>query len=317
MVISLSAASNTKVPQQFQTHDSSMETNTSATVHNAEDQHQNLTMCNATQLASKSSPLQLAIYKKPIRTHSDDDYGCDENTTADNVVLRTKSYSTISSSSATARSVPNAGDRKPYMDRSFSVPMEEKSDGTSSGINQIAAIRSFLESDYIPDEYWHLQRDSFIHRSYNEKLVARKNAQDLCSKSPKPSRLQPNLAQDQIPSTITKKKQRPVSVPAPHPQIIQTIATPTDSLQRYSFIRQSLNSIRRSFSVKSGKHKGLSGNKKVKMHPNDSEVDSGNNNSDNINEIIGISDLLNVPLENVRNSGHSRNSSTSSCASNR
>lgn len=300
MVISLSAASNTKVPLQFQTHESSMETKSSATVQNAEGhQHSNVTMCNATQLASKSSPLQLAIYKKPIRTHSDDDYGCDENTTSDNVVLRTKSYSTISSSSSTARSVPNAGDRKPYMDRSFSVPMEEKSDGTSSGINQIAAIRSFLESDYIPDEYWHLQRDSFIHRSYNEKLVARKNAQD------------------QMPSTITKKKQRPVSVPPPQPQIIQTVATPTESLQRYSFIRQSLNTIRRSFSVKSGKHKGLSGNKKVKMHPNDSEVDSGNNNSDNINEKIAISDLLNVPLENVRNNGHSRNSSTSSCASNR
>lgn len=300
MVISLSAASNTKVPLQLQTHDSSMETKSSATVHNAENQHPNISMCNATQLASKSSPLKLAIHKKPIRTYSDDDYGCDENRSSDNVVLRTKSYSTISSSSVTARSsVPNANDRKPYMDRSFSVPMEEKSDGTSSGINQIAAIRSFLESDYIPDEYWHLQRDSFIHRSYNEKLVARKNAQD------------------QIPSTITKKKQRPVSVPAPQPQIIQTTATPTESVQRYSFIRQSLNSIRRSFSVKSGKHKGLSGNKKVKMHPNDSEVDSGNNNSDNTKEKISINDLLNVPLENVRNNGHSRNSSTSSCTSNR
>lgn len=299
MVISLSAASNTKVPIQFQTHDPSMETNPSATVHNAENHHPNITECIADQLASKPSPLQLAIYKKPIRTHSDDDYGCDENTISDNVVLRTKSYSTISSSSVTAGSVPNAGDRKAYMDRSFSVPMEEKSDGTSSGINQIAAIRSFLESDYIPDEYWHLQRDSFIHRSYNEKLVARKNAQD------------------QIPSTITKKKQRPVSVPPPQPQIIQTAATPTESLQRYSFIRQSLNTIRRSFSVKSGKHKGLSGSKKVKMHPNDSEVDSGINNSDNKNEKIGISDLQNVPLENVRNNGHSRNSSTSSCTSNR
>lgn len=261
----------------------------------------------------------LSNYKKG-RTHSDDDYD-DEK-----VVLRTKSYSTISTTSTKTNRTKFS-----YMDRSFSVPMEDvRGDGSSNpgGINNIERIRSFLQSDYVPDEYWNLQRDSFIHRSYNEKLVARKNAIDY----PK----------------------RPISVPPPPPttQSPQLTQTETETkvvnaapliIKRDSFIRHSLNTIRRSFSIKSSakkkiikddndivvavKTKAKKKNKK-KIIESEMENDSGGfnsnggninvNKSDNlINSDKGLdSTLLNVPLEIIRN-GHSRNSSTSSCTSNR
>lgn len=259
----------------------------------------------------------------------------DGSTTADNdlaspaVVLRTKSYSTmvlpnVTTSSKLLKTGNISGITSTHhLDRSYSMPVVEaqrdetaKSASTAApiGLNQIAEIRSFLESDYIPDEYWHLQRDSFIHRSYNEKLVARKNAQD-----------QSAAAAAAAAGNTTKKAvaTRPVSMgglpaAAVDGDVKSALVVATEQpIQRMSFIRHSLNTIRRSFSTKNyQKQKIVSNVKKSKQPQSGSEVDSGNNNSDVEKVRAAVAgERLNVHSF-IRN-GHSRNSSTSSCKSNR
>lgn len=158
------------------------------------------------------------------------------------------------------------------------------SDG--DGIEQ---LDTFLDADDFPDEFWHFQRDSFIHRSYNEKLLARKNANDY--------------------------PQRPISVPN------------DATFKRDSFIRQSLKSLRNSFSK--------SIRKKNDVKRSSSQIEDRNNNINNDNSTnsdksgsksdrsvlvekgLLIENILNVPLPKAKIVGHSRNSSSSSLTSNR
>lgn len=156
------------------------------------------------------------------------------------------------------------------------------SDGEDNG-DKIDELHLLLDADDFPDEFWHLnfQRDSFIHRSYNEKLLARKNAKDY----PK----------------------RPISVPN------------DATFKRDSFIRQSLKSIRNSFS-KSIRKKNV-----VKRSQTEDE-DSNNNNSDKsgsknervivVDKGLLIESVHNLPARKPKH-GHSRNSSSSSLTSNR
>lgn len=157
------------------------------------------------------------------------------------------------------------------------------SDGEDNG-EQIDRLQELLDADEFPDEFWHFQRDSFIHRSYNEKLLARKNANDY----PK----------------------RPVSVPN------------DATFKRDSFIRQSLKSIRNSFSKSIRK-------KNVVKRSRTEDEDSNNNNSNSsdksgnksdrlmaIEKSLLIENVLSLPLQKLKH-GHSRNSSSSSLGSNR
>lgn len=150
-------------------------------------------------------------------------------------------------------------------------------------------IETLLDADDFPDEFWHFQRDSFIHRSYNEKLLALKNASDY----PK----------------------RPISVPN------------DATFKRDSFIRQSLKSLRNSFS-KSIRKKHV-----VKRSLTDIEDRNNNINNDNsansdrsgksdrmiissFDKGLLIENVLNLPVQKTK-VGHSRNSSSSSLTSNR
>lgn len=159
------------------------------------------------------------------------------------------------------------------------------SDG--EGIEQLDTL---LDADDFPDEIWHFQRDSFIHRSYNERLLALKNANDY----PK----------------------RPISVPN------------DATFKRDSFIRQSLKSLRSSFS-KSIRKKNV-----VKRSLTDVEDRNNNINNDSGNSTksdksgsksdraiavekgLLIENIHNLPLQKTK-VGHSRNSSSSSLTSNR
>ncbi len=152
-------------------------------------------------------------------------------------------------------------------------------------------LDSFLDADDLPDEFWHFQRDSFIHRSYNEKLLARKNANDF-----------PPL--------------RPVSVPN------------DATFKRDSFIRQSFKSIRNSFSKSIRKKNGVKRSLTQIEDRNNNINNDNSNNSDKsgskIDRPVGVEKGL--LIENVHNApssqrtkvvGHSRNSSSSSLTSNR
>lgn len=293
------------------------------------------------QTAASSSLSDLPTHQKPTRlkhtqmrqNSMDNIADADASAAAAAVVLRTKSHSTmvlpikeVAATLATKSHQSGTGKTTTshQLDRSYSMPVVEaqrrelndNDDNNKTavvataaapiGLDQIAEIRSFLESDYIPDEYWHLQRDSFIHRSYNEKLVARKNAADK-----PPSTGLGNAAAKKTAPTNT----RPVSMGGmPNAGDGAPAAAP---MQRMSFIRNSLNTIRRSFSTKNyQKQKSVNG-KKVKQQSG-SEVDSGNNNSDageKIRVSSGGGERLNV--QSLIRNGHSRNSSTSSCKSNR
>lgn len=152
------------------------------------------------------------------------------------------------------------------------------SDG--EGIEQLDTL---LDSDDFPDDVWHFQRDSFIHRSYNEKLLARKNASDY----PK----------------------RPISVPN------------DTAFKRDSFIRQSLKSIRNSFSKSIRKKNGLkrSLTDVEDRNNNINNSDKSGNKSDRgiaVDKGVLIENVLNLPLHKTKIS-HSRNSSSSSLTSNR
>lgn len=262
-----------------------------------------------------------------------DDNGCCYNNTNDDseiVVLRTKqnysnltstttANSTITSSSAVtytgAVAATNKNKQHHFMDRSFSIPMDEPTDGQllTDGVNNIDRIRSFLESDYLPNEFWHLQRDSFIHRSYNEKLLARKNENDY----PK----------------------RPISVPPPSTtatNIVDTTIHNNSSSKRDSFIRHSLNTIRRSFHKSVKKKNGTIVTKIdrniIEQFDDDvtetvaatfaaaASVATGGakKHSDKIKKSKSAENvlLLNLPIENVKKLGHSRNNSTSTCTTN-
>ena len=210
-----------------------------------------------------------------------------------------------------------AGDRhSSTTDTEFSLPMEEATDGQVVNGLSLDKIRSFLESDYVPNEFWHLQRDSFIHRSYNEKLLASKNANDI----PK----------------------RPTSVP------------PIQDIKRSSFIRHSFNIVRRSFhkgvkkkpsattnssdtesnTILSKKSVNIDHHHTSKKNDKDVIGNSRRNNnecnySDNSSELSAKHKensfikksksaenviTLNVPLDKVKK-GHHRNNSTASCTS--
>lgn len=158
------------------------------------------------------------------------------------------------------------------------------SDG--EGIEQLDTL---LDADDFPDEFWHFQRDSFIHRSYNEKLLARKNANDYPT--------------------------RPISVPN------------DATFKRDSFIRQSLKSLRNSFSKSIRKKNGL---KRSLTQIEDRNNNINNDNSTNsdksgsksdravaVDKGLLIENILNLPLPKTKVVGHSRNSSSSSLTSNR
>lgn len=280
---------------------------------------------------NNSASLQRSVYSHN-RTRSDDvcDYA--------SVVLRTKSCSTISKPISTAKS-------KNPMDRSFSIPASPSSEPQLN--DDIDTIRAFLESEYVAptDEFWHLQRDSFIHRSYNKKLLARKNAIDanvLPVKRPASlavaARKQPTTAGPTTTATTTTDDGS-----SNNEHSTSTTKLPSAVVKRESFIRQSLNSLRRSFSIrssaakkKSAQMEQQSGVKERRIgrktptleteHPNDVHHRLIGTNQ-KARENLTVNDdgerwvrveFLNVPLENVRNQhGHSRNSSTSSCTSNR
>lgn len=159
------------------------------------------------------------------------------------------------------------------------------SDG--EGMEQLGTL---LDADDFPDEFWHFQRDSFIHRSYNEKLLARKNANDY----PK----------------------RPIS--APHDA----------AFKRDSFIRQSLKSLRNSFSKSIRKRNGVKQslsqiedrNNNVN-NDNSTNSDKSGSKSDRVMFVVEkgllIENVLNLPIQKTKVVGHSRNSSSSSMTSNR
>lgn len=155
----------------------------------------------------------------------------------------------------------------------------------------VEQLETLLDADDLPDEFWHFQRDSFIHRSYNEKLLARKNANDF-----------PN---------------RPISVPN------------DATFKRDSFIRQSLKSIRNSFTKSIRKKNGLkrsltaiedrNNNINNDNGDNGANSDKSGNKSDRVVAVekgLLIENILNLPLEKTK-AGHSRNSSSSSATSNR
>lgn len=144
---------------------------------------------------------------------------------------------------------------------------------------KIECIRSFLESDLVPDEFWQLQRDSFIHRSYNERLLARKNARDT--------------------------RQRPISLPVDKPQ----------TFKRDSFLRQSLNKITRTFS-RNIKHKN---NSVDKRNSDDKDGNNNGDNKDSSSNASvtskGTDNVLQVHPTSKSKKCHSRNNSSSSCTS--
>lgn len=155
----------------------------------------------------------------------------------------------------------------------------------------VEQLDMLLDADDFPDEFWHFQRDSFIHRSYNEKLLARKNANDF----PK----------------------RPISVPN------------DGTFKRDSFIRQSLKSIRNSFSKSIRKKNSVKRSLTAIEDRNNNINNNGTNsctNSDKsgnksdraiaVEKGLLIENILNLPLEKAK-AGHSRNSSSSSLTSNR
>lgn len=165
------------------------------------------------------------------------------------------------------------------------VPLNGRCLSDGEGIEQ---LETMLDADDFPDEFWHLQRDSFIHRSYNERLLALKNANDF----PK----------------------RPISVPN------------DASFKRDSFIRQSFKSIRNSFSKSIRKKNGLKRsltdtedrNNNINSD-NGAHSDKSGSKSDRVVPVDKgwlIENVLN--LHSIRNKvGHSRNSSSSSLTSNR
>lgn len=277
------------------------------------------------------------------RTRSDDD--CDYA----NVVLRNKSSHSIMGAPTTHHSVPviSTAKSKNTMDRSSSIPItptkpSDTDDPMRSSPNtrDIDQIRAFLESEYVAptDEFWHMQRDSFIHRSYNKKLLARKNAIDAYETPKRPA---------SMPATTNNHNQPQPIPPLPCSDENQQSQQPKPqavSVKRDSFIRSSFNSLRRSFSIRTSSAKRKSAQMERRSarltramtadqealpdHRNGDLNCNGNNNN---REGYTVSDegerwdrvdsggmtFLNVPLENVRNLGHSRNSSTSSCTSNR
>ncbi|KAG4076127.1 hypothetical protein HA402_011473 [Bradysia odoriphaga] len=146
------------------------------------------------------------------------------------------------------------------------------SDG--EGIEQLETL---LDTDDFPEEFWHFQRDSFIHRSYNEKLLALKNASDY-----------PN---------------RPVSVPN------------DATFKRDSFIRQSFKSIRNSFSKSIRKKNGLKRSlTDIEDRNNNINNDNSTNSDKSGNKSDRAVESLSQQKIKV---GHSRNSSSSSLTSNR
>lgn len=154
------------------------------------------------------------------------------------------------------------------------------SDGES-----IEQLETLLDADDFPDEFWHFQRDSFIHRSYNEKLLALKNANDY----PK----------------------RPISVPN------------DATFKRDSFIRQSFKSIRNSFSKSIRKKDGLKRSlTQIEDKNNNLNNDNSDKIGSKIDGTISmakgllIENVLNLQMQKAK-VGHSRNSSSSSLTSNR
>lgn len=146
------------------------------------------------------------------------------------------------------------------------------SDG--EGIEQLEKL---LDEDDFPDEFWHFQRDSFIHRSYNEKLLALKNASDY--------------------------PHRPVSVPN------------DATFKRDSFIRQSFKSIRNSFSKSIRKKNGVKRSlTDIEDRNNNINNDNGANSDKSGNKSDRAGE--GVPQQRIK-IGHSRNSSSSSITSNR
>lgn len=161
-------------------------------------------------------------------------------------------------------------------------------DEIDASVPKFEVMRTFLESEFVPEEYWHLQRDSFIHRSYNEKLLAQKNEAD---------------------SLLSRSGDLP------------------NGTKRESFIKNSFNSIRRSFS--SGKKKRTAATSLLVQSTDacgDNEAsghDLSEHNSDNSNVDekcdYGIEDHFLNPLtcQSELFESNRRNSSSSSCASHR
>lgn len=261
------------------------------------------------------------------RTRSDDD--CDYT----GVVYRTKSSTSMLVPSHTSFPVISTAKSKNSTHRVSSNANDKAALCPPNGAHHdIEQIRSFLESEYVAstDEFWHMQRDSFIHRSYNKKLLARKNAID-------------EYEQPKRPVTM------PLPISAHQPSIMSSMQLANaeeraDQLQpvvvkRDSFIRSSFNSFRRSFGIRSSSAKKKSA--QIDRHSakltramtdheslhqrngrtiNDDHNQEGFTVSDDGLHCVPVEDgmiFLNVPLENVRHLGHSRNSSTSSCTSNR
>lgn len=267
------------------------------------------------------------------RTRSDDD--CDYN----GVVLRTKSTNSMVAPTHTSIPALSTAKSKNSMDRSASIPITSTTSPdtddprSSPNSRDIDHIRSFLESEYVAptDEFWHMQRDSFIHRSYNKKLLARKNAIDAFETPKRPASM----------PASNHTTHQPIPIPLPTTDDNQS----HQPVKRDSFIRNSFNSLRRSFSFRTSSSKKKSAQMERRsarltraMTDQDSALDKRNersihNNNNSINrDGFTVSDegerwdqvmdpggmtFLNVPLENVRNLGHTRNSSTSSCTSNR
>lgn len=154
------------------------------------------------------------------------------------------------------------------------LPLNGRCLSDGEGIEQLETL---LDADDLPDEFWHFQRDSFIHRSYNERLLALKNANDY--------------------------PLRPISVPN------------DATFKRDSFIRQSFRSIRNSFSKsirkKNGVKRSLTDTEDRNNNINDNSSDKSGNKSDRVIDIIPS-----LPHHRMK-VGHSRNSSSSSLTSNR
>lgn len=298
-------------------------------------QSQNQLMSSSNSTVPPSSPINPAGTQRSMfsnRTRSDDD--CDYSS----VVLRTKSSTSIVTPSHTAIPSFSTAKSKNPMDRSSSFPitptdpLDTDDTGRNSPISRdIDHIRSFLESEYVAptEDFWHLQRDSFIHRSYNKKLLARKNAIDAYESPKRPASM----------PAVAFSNRQPL---LPLPTTDENQSLPQAVVKRDSFIRNSFNSLRRSFSIRTSSAKKKTAqtdrrSMRLTRALTDQELydlrhnGCSNNKINNNREGFTVSDegerwelldtggttFLNVPLENVRNSGHSRNSSTSSCTSNR
>lgn len=170
--------------------------------------------------------------------------------------------------------------------------IDSKSSDYCNDIPKFEIMRSYLESEFVPEEFWHLQRDSFIHRSYNEKLLSQKNEAD---------------------SLINRSNSNTNDA--------------SNSVKRDSFIKNSFNTIRRSFSSRKKRNAMLAvpladvgvGDDECGSGERDcSEQNSDNSNIDEKCDYVMIDDhlLLNPMTQNAMDLNR-RNSSSSSCASHR